>query len=163
MANLDLWFALLAAVLTLSALVSGLVDRAPLSFPMLFLGLGLLLGPGGLGVIEVGPRHPALAAVATVSLALVLFLDALNLRVDELRPDWRVPLLALGPGTLLTVAGVALAGHLLLGLTPLVGLAVGGVGAWLMGRADAGFAIRREYQALYGLGLVLGAYAAAQA
>jgi NhaP-type Na+/H+ and K+/H+ antiporter len=38
----------------------------------------------------------------------------------------------------------------------------GGVGAWLMGRADARFSIRREYQALYGLGLVLAAYAVAQ-
>jgi NhaP-type Na+/H+ or K+/H+ antiporter len=52
-------------------------------------------------------------------------------------------------------------GSLLL-LSPVVGLVVGGVGAWLMGRADARFSIRREYQALYGLGLVLAAYAVAQ-
>jgi sodium/hydrogen antiporter len=51
----------------------------------------------------------------------------------------------------------------LLILSPLVGLAVGGVGAWLMGTADARYGIRREYQALYGIGLVLTAYAAGQA
>jgi hypothetical protein len=33
-------FALIAVVLTGAALFSGLVERAPLSFPMLFLGLG---------------------------------------------------------------------------------------------------------------------------
>jgi NhaP-type Na+/H+ or K+/H+ antiporter len=44
-----------------------------------------------------------------------------------------------------------------------VGLLVGGVGAWLMSRADAYFRIRREHQALYGIGLVLAAYVAGQA
>jgi NhaP-type Na+/H+ or K+/H+ antiporter len=48
-------------------------------------------------------------------------------------------------------------------LSPLVGLLVGGVGAGLMSRADAYFGIRREHQALYGIGLVLAAYAAGQA
>ena len=51
----------------------------------------------------------------------------------------------------------------LLVLSPLVGLAIGGIGAWVMGKADARFGIRRAYQALYGLGLVLGAFAAGQA
>lgn len=51
----------------------------------------------------------------------------------------------------------------LLILSPVVGLIVGGVGAWLMGKADARFGIRNEYQALYGIGLVLAAYAAGQA
>ncbi len=51
----------------------------------------------------------------------------------------------------------------LLVLSPLIGLFVGGVGAWLMGNADARWGIRREYQALYGIGLVLAAYAAGQA
>jgi NhaP-type Na+/H+ or K+/H+ antiporter len=50
----------------------------------------------------------------------------------------------------------------LLLLSPVVGMGVGGVGAWLMGRADARFNIRREYQAMYGLGLVLAAYTVAQ-
>jgi NhaP-type Na+/H+ or K+/H+ antiporter len=51
----------------------------------------------------------------------------------------------------------------LLVLSPLVGLAVGGVGAWVMGKADARYNIRREYQALYGIGLVLASYSLAQA
>ncbi len=49
---MDLWFTLLAVVLTVSALVAGLVIRGPLSFPMLFLSLGLILGPGALGVVN---------------------------------------------------------------------------------------------------------------
>jgi NhaP-type Na+/H+ or K+/H+ antiporter len=237
-----LGFALLAIVLTVSALASGIIERAPLSFPMIFLGLDLLCGERGLGLLPLDVHHPALEIIATLSLALVLFLDAVNMQVDELRQDWLVPLLTLGPGTLLTIAGVAGASYLLLGttplhalllgailsstdpvvlrdvlrndqiprsvrralgveagmndlvvlpivliliavlkadvgglrewlrflaqllvLSPLVGLAVGGLGAWVMGKADARFAIRRAYQALYGIGLVLGAFAAGQA
>ena len=45
----------------------------------------------------------------------------------------------------------------------LVGATVGAVGAWLMARADARHSVRREYQALYGVGLVLSSYAGAVA
>lgn len=48
-------------------------------------------------------------------------------------------------------------------LSPLVGLVVGGGGAWLIGKADARFGIRTEHQALYGIGLVLFAFVAGQA
>jgi NhaP-type Na+/H+ or K+/H+ antiporter len=229
----------LAIILTLAALASGIVERAPLSFPMIFLALGFLVGPLGLNWLQIDAHSRMLEVVATVSLALVLFLDAVNLQVDELRRDWYVPVLTLGPGTLLIIAGVAVVAwrivgtapieSLLLGailastdpvvlrdvvrdsriprsvrralsveagtndlvvlpivliliavlrenvgspgewalflgqlliLSPLVGLAVGGGGAWLMGKADAAFGIRREYQALYGIGLVLAAFAA---
>ena len=43
-------FALVAIVLTVAGLASGFVDRAPLSFPIIFLGLGFLLGHQGLGI-----------------------------------------------------------------------------------------------------------------
>lgn len=237
-----LWFIILALVFTIAALASGIIDRLPLSLPIVFLALGLVLGPGALGVIHIGPHDPALIAVATVNLALVLFLDAARFDVDELRREWRIPLLDLGPGTLLTIAGIAVAVGLLLHtspvqslllgavlastdpivlrdivrderiprsvrrtltieagtndiivlpiiliaiqimlatgsgagywtgflsrlliLSPVVGLAVGGIGAWIMGKADERYSIRREYQALYGIGLVLASYTSAQA
>lgn len=242
MQNVELWFAILAFVLTGAALASGVIDRIPLSLPIIFLVLGLVLGPGALGVARLTPQNPILVAVATVNLALVLFLDATRFDLDELRREWRVPLRDLGPGTLLTIAGVAGAAALvlhttalqsvllgailastdpivlrditrdervprpirrtltieagtndiivlpivliaiqlslassggftywlgflarLLVLSPLAGLAVGGAGAWIMGKADARYSIRKEYQALYGIGLVLAAYATAQA
>ena len=46
-------FALVAVVLMISALASGLIERAPLSFPMIFLGLGFLLGPRGFGLVVI--------------------------------------------------------------------------------------------------------------
>ncbi|HJZ45708.1 MAG TPA: cation:proton antiporter [Roseiflexaceae bacterium] len=117
MSEVVLGITLIAIVLLFSALASGLVERAPLSFPMIFLGLGLVLGGGGLGVVAIDAHTPILEVVATVSLSLVLFLDAVNLQVGELRSDWRVPMLSLGPGTLLSIAAVAAAAYLLMGTT----------------------------------------------
>ena len=70
--------ALVATVLLVSGLVSSAVQRAPFSMPMLFLGLGLLLGDGGVGALHVDMHNEGLAALAILSLAFVLFLDAVN-------------------------------------------------------------------------------------
>jgi len=85
MEGLDGWFALLAIVLTVAAVASGVVDRSPISYPIIFLGLGLLLGRTG--IVRIDIHSPGLEAVATLSLALVLFLDAVRLDVNELRAD----------------------------------------------------------------------------
>ena len=44
-------------------------------------------------------------------------------------------------------------------LGPVIGFLVGAAGAWAMTRVDRRWGIRREYQALYGMGLVFTAYA----
>jgi NhaP-type Na+/H+ or K+/H+ antiporter len=95
--ELDTAFGLIAGVLLISALAAGLVERAPLSFPMLFLGLGFVLGDRGLQFISIGLDSSVLQVVAVVALALVLFLDAVNLELTELRRDWVAPVLVLGP------------------------------------------------------------------
>jgi NhaP-type Na+/H+ or K+/H+ antiporter len=229
-----------AFVLLFAGLAEGFVSRAPLSFPMLFLGLGYLLG--GRGVIESSPESWILEAVGTVTLALVLFLDAVRMKFDRSPSEWLVPSLVLGPGTLLTLAIVAVAAHFLLGLPvasailigailsstdpvvvrdivrdkripgavrqslrteaatndvvvlpvvlvtiavmkaeastfgewallltkllllgPAVGFGIGALGSWLMARMDKKFGIRREYQSLYGMGLVFASYTGAEA
>src|SRR5688500_15166352 len=120
-------FALIGVVLTVSALTSGLVERAPLSFPILFLGLGFLLGERGIGLLRIGPHDPTLEAVAIISLSFVLFLDAIKLRPDEIRKGWFVPMLVLGPGTVIVIGLVAAASWLLLGTTPIQSLLLGAI------------------------------------
>ena len=51
----------------------------------------------------------------------------------------------------------------LLVLGPAAGFAVGAAGAWVMGKVDQRFHIRPEYQSLYGIGLVLGAFVTGEA
>ncbi len=89
-------FALVAVVLTICALASGVVERAPLSFPIIFLGLGFLLGEKGLGLLTLGPEDSALESIAVLTLALVLFLDAVRLREGEMSGAGFVPMLSLG-------------------------------------------------------------------
>ena len=51
-----LGFGLVAMVLVVTGLISGIVERSPASFPLIFLGIGLAFG-GGLGVIEFDPHR----------------------------------------------------------------------------------------------------------
>ena len=120
-------FAMVGMVLMLSGLVSGVVRRAPISVPIVFLGLGFVLGGGGLGVLEVDVHNEALEIVAILSLAFVLFLDAVNLRFDEGERAWLVPVLALGPGTLLTVGIVAVAAQFIFATSWVESLLLGSI------------------------------------
>ena len=118
---------LVAGVLIVSALASGVVERAPLSFPMIFMGIGALIGSRGLGVLELDAHDPTLEVLGIITLSLVLFLDALNLRLEEFGNEWLLPVLALGPGTLLTVAITSLASVWLFGLSWSVALLLGAI------------------------------------
>ncbi|HEX2988762.1 MAG TPA: cation:proton antiporter, partial [Chloroflexota bacterium] len=120
-------FSLIAVVLTVSALAAGLVDRAPLSFPMIFLAVGFIVGPLGLGIVVVTPRDPYLQTLATISLAFVLFLDAVRVRFDSSSRGWTVPILDLGPGTIITLVGIALCALVIFGATPLQALLLGAI------------------------------------
>ena len=51
----------------------------------------------------------------------------------------------------------------LLLIGPVIGFAIGGLGSWIIGKADGRLGIQREFQALFGMGLVLAAFAAATA
>jgi NhaP-type Na+/H+ or K+/H+ antiporter len=118
-------FGIVALVFLVAALTSSVVERAPISFPMIFLGLGFLLGEVGLGWIKVGLHDPTLETVATLSLSFVLFLDALNIRLEELRKDWIIPVLSLGPGTLLTMLLISIAAAILLHLSVIHAVLIG--------------------------------------
>jgi NhaP-type Na+/H+ or K+/H+ antiporter len=110
--------ALVGAVIVVAALLSGVVERTGFPQVAVFLALGAMLGPSGLGVLDVTLDSPALRVVATLSLVLVLFTDAVTLDVAELRRHGMLAFLSLGPGTLLTAALVAVAAWGLLGLPP---------------------------------------------
>ncbi len=56
MPDFILAFGIVAIVMTITALTSGLVERSPLSSPLMFLALGFVLGEGVLGVVEMGPH-----------------------------------------------------------------------------------------------------------
>ncbi|MGB7925365.1 MAG: cation:proton antiporter [Pyrinomonadaceae bacterium] len=109
--------AIIGIVIIVSALLSGLIERSGLPQVAVFLMLGAVLGSFGLGVLNISTDSFALRVVATLSLALVLFTDAVSLNITEVRRRTTLALRLLGPGTLLTAALIALAAWWLLGLT----------------------------------------------
>ena len=111
----------------ISALLAGVIDRAPVSFPMIFLTLGLLLGEGTFGVTEIDLESDALRTIAFATLALVLFLEAMSLDLRHLRRYWVVPALTLGPGTLIVIALVSVSAVVILGLDPVIALIAGAI------------------------------------
>jgi NhaP-type Na+/H+ or K+/H+ antiporter len=111
-----LTLALVGVVIIIAALLSGLIDRSDLPQVGVFLALGAMLGPAGLGLLDVTLESPILRVVATLSLVLVLFTDAVSLSIAEIRRHGALAFRVLGPGTLLSAALVSLAGWKLLDL-----------------------------------------------
>src|SRR4051812_6232361 len=109
--------AIIGVVIIISALLSGLIERSGLPQVAVFLGLGVALGPFGLRLLNISLDSTTLRVVATLSLALVLFTDAVSLNIAEMKRRSTLAFRLLGPGTLLTAALIALAGWWLLGLS----------------------------------------------
>src|SRR3712207_6127739 len=107
--------ALVGAVIMIAALFSGFIERSNVPQVAVFLALGAILGPAGLGLLDIGLDSPALRVVATLSLALVLFTDAVTLNLSEVRRHALLALRVLGPGTMLSGVLIAFAGWALLG------------------------------------------------
>ncbi|HKS39736.1 MAG TPA: cation:proton antiporter [Blastocatellia bacterium] len=109
--------AVIGVVIMVSALLSGLIERSGLPQVAVFLGLGAVLGPLGLGVLNLSLDSAALRVVATLSLTLVLFTDAVSLNIPDVKRRATLALRLLGPGTLFSAALIGLAGWWLLDLS----------------------------------------------
>ena len=108
------------------ACVSRRVERSILSGPIVFVAGGLLLGPMGLGLIDLRIGAEALRVLAELTLAMVLFTDAANADLGMVRRSAKLPARLLLIGLPLTIIlGFALAAPLFpwLGLAELALLA----------------------------------------
>ncbi|MEP6572585.1 MAG: cation:proton antiporter [Gemmatimonadota bacterium] len=130
--------ALIGVVIIVASLLSNALDRTGIPLSAVFLALGAILGPYGLGLLDIGIDSPALRVLATLGLALVLFSDAVTTELIDIRTNWRLLIRLLGPGTLVPAAVTAVAGWLLLGLSPaaaaLIGAALASTDAILLRR-----------------------------
>ena len=127
--NFMSWLALIGSVLLLTALSSALLRRLPISSAMLFMGLGVALGPIGVGLIRIDPIADAnwLERVMEIVVIVSLFVGGLKLRLPPKHAAWRAAYRLAGPVMLLSIAGVTLFGYGVLGLTPAAALLLGAV------------------------------------
>lgn len=113
--------------LMLVVLLSERADRTVLSASVLFLGVGFLLGGAGLGWLQLSARDEVSAEFAELALFVILLVDGSQLSLGELRRAWHLPGRALLFGMPLTIGLIALAGHLILGMTWVEALLAGAI------------------------------------
>ncbi len=110
---------LVLAVLVLAyAVVSKVVIRSPIAPALVFVLVGMALGPSGLGVVEAGPGAEAFSILAELALAVILSNQAAGLRLSRIRAHGPVTLRLLIVGIPLTVLLGALTAVVLLPVLP---------------------------------------------
>lgn len=110
--KLAIYLGAVGLVVIVSGLVSGLVERGPISQVIVFVALGVLVGPWGFDVVNLTVDSPAVETVGVISLVLVFFTDAIKINLGQLRSNWLLPALALGPGAILTILLIAFAARI---------------------------------------------------
>src|SRR5947208_497903 len=103
------FLAVLGVLLIGGAFISGLAHRTFLSLTALFVIAGLVLGRGGLKVLDFAPRSSFVEVLAVVALILILFRDGLEVEAEMLQTAWHLPLRKLVLAMPLTAGVVACA------------------------------------------------------
>ncbi len=110
---------LVLAVLVLGyALVSQKVDRSFVAPALIFMLLGMALGPFGLHLLDAGPGTEGYTTLAQLALTVILFNQAANLNFNRIRVHGPVALRLLIVGIPLTVMLGALTAAVLLPVLP---------------------------------------------
>jgi len=113
----DTYLLILGLLLAAGALLSGLAHRSILSLAILFLGAGIVLGRQGFGIITPDAGSEFVSRVTELTLLIILFFDGLEVERGVLRHGWHVPFRSLLIAMPLTAAIIAMAAHLLIGLS----------------------------------------------
>ena len=109
--------ALFGGVLMLGALVSGVAHRSFLALTPVFVILGLVLGTGGLGILELDAGSGFVEILAVTALVVILFRDGLEVEEEMLRTAWRLPVRKLVVAMPITAVIVALTAKALVELS----------------------------------------------
>lgn len=122
--NFNLIFVVIGALFISMALAGSVLKRLPLSTSMLYLGVGVLLGPFGLGLIRIDPIDQAklLERVTEIAVVVSLFTAGLKLRPLLSVGQWSLPVRLAFLSMSITVGAIALAG--MIGLNLSLGAAI---------------------------------------
>lgn len=124
---LPLGFALVGLLLLVMTLTSSFIARVPLSSAILYLAVGVGIGPWGLGLLVLDPvgDAPLLERLTEIAVLISLFTVGLKLELPLRDRRWRIPLQLATLSMLITVVAVTAVGvwllHLPLGAAVLLG------------------------------------------
>lgn len=116
-------------LLLLMTLTSSYVERLPISTSLIYVLVGLGLGPLGLGLLQldIDAQRQWFETLTEFTVIISLFVGGLRLRLPLRNHAWRVALRLAGPVMLLSIVGVAATAHLLLGLSWPMALLLGAI------------------------------------
>lgn len=114
--------AVVGVVIIVFAAVSMRIERWPLTMPMVFAALGLVAAK--VDVIDIGADAEAIALISEITLAVILFSDAVRIDIRGLRRYLTIPVRLLGIGLPLTIVLGALINSLLFPDLPFVQVAL---------------------------------------
>jgi sodium/hydrogen antiporter len=123
------WFLLVGAILVVMAFAGRWVARMPLSFALVYLAVGFAIGPDGVNLVAIDlvAHRGIIEILAEVAVLISLFAVGLRLNLPLTWRYWRTPIKLATLTMLLTIAGIALAAHWLLGFDWPVAVLLGAV------------------------------------
>jgi sodium/hydrogen antiporter len=123
------WYLLIGILLIGMVLVGTLVDRLPATPAVIYLGVGMLVGPWALDVLRVDLFADAalLEHLTEAAVVLSLFGAGLKLRLPTRDPGWWIPLRLAFGAMALTVGAIAVLGWAALGLSFGAALVLGAI------------------------------------
>ena len=123
------WFVLIGGLLLLRGLSAGLLKRLPVTPAIIYLGVGMLVGPSGLNLFHFNPlKESALLEILTEVVVLIsLFSAGVKMPGAFTFARWRAPILLATVSMGVTVALVAAFAVLVLGLPLGAGVLLGAI------------------------------------
>lgn len=123
------WFLLVGGLLLIMGLTSGTLKRLPITTAIIYLAVGLLLGPTVLNVFHFNPlKQSALLEVLTeVAVLISLFSAGVKMPVPFSLTRWRTPILLATVSMTITVGLIAAFAYFILGLPLGAGVLLGAI------------------------------------
>jgi sodium/hydrogen antiporter len=123
------WMGLVGALLLVMSLSASYLRRLPISSSIVYLLLGVALGPLGLDWLRLDFTQVAswLEHLSEIAVIVSLFIGGLKLRLPVRHAAWRAVWRLAGPLMLASIVGIAAFSHLALGLSVPAALLLGAV------------------------------------
>ncbi|MHB1084358.1 MAG: cation:proton antiporter [Thiobacillus sp.] len=123
------WFMLVGGLLLVMGLTSSILKRSPVTSAMIYLAVGMLVGPSALNLFHFNPlKESALLEVLTeVAVLISLFSAGVKMPVPFSFSRWRAPILLATVSMTLTVTMVAAFSYYVLGLPLGAGVLLGAI------------------------------------
>ncbi len=123
------WFLLVGGLLLTMGLTSSILKRLPITSAMIYLAVGILVGPSVLGIFHFNPlKESALLEVLTeVAVLISLFSAGVKMPVPFSFARWRAPILLASVSMSITVAMVAAFAYYVLDLPLGAGVLLGAI------------------------------------